>query len=242
MSSSTDRFELARFPDELGLVESVAERWLQELMSSAAPSYAVALAGGRITRQFFISTARLFRKHGFSPDRIQFFWGDERCVPPTDPESNYRLAHEHLLSPLRIEPDRIHRIRGEWHETQAAAEAEADICRSLPVNGNKQPILDLVFLGMGEDGHVASLFPNEPETSAQSQAVYRSVVAAKPPPVRITLSYAAIAAARQVWVLASGSNKVEALQSSIAPSGKTPLARIIQMRARTVIFTDIGIR
>lgn len=242
MSPSTDRLELVKFPDESSLAESVAERWLQELMASDAPSFAVALAGGRIARQFFVSATRLFQKTNYTPDRVHFFWGDERCVPPTHSESNYRLAHEHMLSPLRIREDRIHRIRGELNEAQAVSEAEAEILRSVPLSGSKQPILDLIFLGMGEDGHVASLFPSEPEATRQSRAVYRAVVATKPPPKRITLGYEAIAAARRVWVLASGANKEEVLQASLSPHGQTPLARVIQGRGRTVVFTDLRIR
>jgi len=234
--------EWVGFPDDSSLAESVAERWLREMTSSSASSFAVALAGGRITRQFFISSSRLFSKKSFLFERVHFFWGDERCVPPPHADSNYRLAYEHLLGPLRIQEDRVHRIRGELDATQAASEAAADLCRSVALTANNQPILDLVFLGMGEDGHVASLFPGEPEAAAQSPAVYRPVVATKPPPVRITLGYDAIAAARQVWVLASGANKEEALRVSLSPDGKTPLARVIQMRERTVVFSDIRIQ
>jgi 6-phosphogluconolactonase len=99
----------------------------------------------------------------------------------------------------------------------------------------------LVFLGLGENGHVASLFPEESESEMADPAVYRAVVAVKPPPRRITLGYAALAAARQVWVLASGAGKEDALRDSLAPNGRTPLARVLQRRAQTRIFTDIRV-
>ena len=121
----------------------------------------------------------------------------------------------------------------------AAAEAEAEICRIAQVNRSGQPMLDLIFLGMGEDGHVASLFPGVLEEAARSKSVYLPVVASKPPPQRITINFAALAAARQVWVLASGAGKESALRESLSTDGRTPLARVLATRAKTMIFADI---
>jgi 6-phosphogluconolactonase len=102
-----------------------------------------------------------------------------------------------------------------------------------------QPILDLIFLGMGKDGHVASLFPGEPDVSISDKAIYRAVKnSPKPPQNRITLGYAAIAVARQVWVLVSGTGKKTALHESLCSKGHTPLARVAQFRTRTKIFSD----
>ena len=94
---------------------------------------------------------------------------------------------------------------------------------------------------MGEDGHVASLFPGEPEGVSGNPAVFRSVTAVKPPPKRLTLGYPALAAASQVWVLASGSGKEGALRNSLSPNGSTPLARVIKLRSQTRILTDIRV-
>jgi len=88
---------------------------------------------------------------------------------------------------------------------------------------------------------VASLFPDAPEEVVRSQSVYLAVVASKPPPRRITINFPAIAAARQAWVLASGVGKEDALRQSLSGNGKTPLARVIQMREKTTIFTDVTI-
>ena len=105
---------------------------------------------------------------------------------------------------------------------------------------NLQPVLDLIFLGMGEDGHVASLFPN---ASAEIVNCARPFLAVenspKPPLKRISMSYAVIATAKQVWVLASGIGKEVVLRESLEANGRTPLAQVIGSRSRTKIFTDI---
>ena len=103
-----------------------------------------------------------------------------------------------------------------------------------------QPVLDLIFLGMGEDGHVASLFPDAPAEVVNHPGPFLFIDnSPKPPPRRISLSYAAMVAARQVWVLISGVGKEKALRESLVFSGKTPLARVIQLRHNTRIFSEI---
>jgi len=97
----------------------------------------------------------------------------------------------------------------------------------------------MVFLGLGEDGHTASLFPSEPPEMIKDQAVYRTVVGTKPPPHRITLGYQTIAAAEQVWVLASGEGKENALRESLEPNAQTPLGRVLNLRSYTKIYSDI---
>jgi 6-phosphogluconolactonase len=94
---------------------------------------------------------------------------------------------------------------------------------------------------MGEEGHVASLFPGESPEVMASPAVFRHVVGTKPPPNRITLGYAGIAAAREVWLLASGAGKAGALSEAIAGTGRTPLCRVLQSRQQTRIFTDLPV-
>lgn len=235
------RYELISFPSDEALAVAVAERWLEGLSASlqnGAP-YCVAFSGGRIAKRFFAAVAEQARDCADFRGRVHFFWTDERCVPPTDAESNFAIARELLLAPLQVPSDRIHRIRGEIAPERAAAEAEAEICRIAPLNGSGQPVLDLAFLGMGEDGHVASLFPDTPSEVTDGEAVYVPVVAAKPPPKRISINYSTLAAAREVWVLASGAGKEEALRASLSPKGKTPLARVLQLRQKTLIFSDI---
>jgi 6-phosphogluconolactonase len=142
---------------------------------------------------------------------------------------------------LAIPDAQIHRLRGEDPPEIAAAAAEKELRSLAPLSVHGQPVFDLLFLGLGEDGHVASLFPGESETNIASPAVFRAVTAVKPPPRRLTLGYPAIGAGRQVWVLASGAGKEGALRNSLAPNGATPLARVLKLRSQTKIFTDISI-
>jgi 6-phosphogluconolactonase len=174
------------------------------------------------------------------PANVHFFWADERCEPPTDPDSNFKLASELLFAPLKIPASQIHRIRGEDSPQVAAKFAEEELRRVVSANNNRQPVLDLIFLGMGEDGHVASLFPDAPPEVLNCASPFLAIEnSPKPPARRISLSYAAIAAAKQVWVLVSGAGKAAALRKSLRPGGQTPLARVLQSRSRTRIFCDI---
>jgi 6-phosphogluconolactonase len=234
-------FALISFPDDAALAEAVADRWLNEVETAAGRSavHFVALPGGRIIRRFFdaVVAQAALRQPSFA--HVHFLWGDERCVPPDDPESNYGLAQRHLLAPLEIPPANVHRIRGEAAPVIAAAQAKEELRRLAPASETGAPVLDLVLLGMGEDGHVASLFPGLPPELTESRAVYLPVVGPKPPPERVTLSYAVLAAARQVWVLASGAGKEPALAASVSPGGLTPLARVLRERRETLLFTDL---
>jgi 6-phosphogluconolactonase len=233
--------ELIRFSNDSELAVSVGKRWASglEALGETGRPYGVALSGGRIAARLFSVLAELAadRVDLFKP--VHFFWGDERCVPPDDPESNFGLAQRLLLRPLAIPEGRVHRVRGEDQPKVAAARAAADLRGVMSGDAEDLPVLDLIFLGMGEDGHVASLFPGEGAEWVDDPAIYRPVVAVKPPPNRITFGYRTIAAAREVWVLASGAGKERALQDSLKPGGQTPLARVLKLRARTRIFTDI---
>jgi 6-phosphogluconolactonase len=208
----------------------------------AGKPHLVALSGGRITLKFFAAVIELASARNVSLADVHFFWADERCVPPNDPESNFAAADKLFFQPLGIALGNIHRIRGEDTPGKAAELANAEILRIAPSSTDGQPMLDLIFLGVGEDGHVASLFPSEPESMLTGKAVYRAIAnSPKPPPDRVTLGYPTIAAARQVWVLASGAGKEPALRESLKPDGQTPLARVLRSRSQNRIFTDIRI-
>jgi 6-phosphogluconolactonase len=231
------------------LAASAASAWLDEIESAnrAGKTHCVALSGGRITQKFFAATVEQAgaRKIGDGgtpslPANVHFFWADERCVPPTAPESNFKMANDLLFAPLKIPANQIHRIRGEDSPQVAAEFAEEELRRVVSANNNRQPVLDLIFLGMGEDGHVASLFPDAPPEVLNCASPFLAIEnSPKPPPWRISLSYAAIAAAAQVWVLVSGAGKETALRESLRPGGRTPLARVLQSRSRTKIFSSI---
>jgi 6-phosphogluconolactonase len=237
-----ENFELISFANANELARAAADAWLEVIESAniTDKSHCVALSGGRIAQKFFASTVEQAKSRAVSFERVHFFWADERCVPPTDPESNFKLADGLLFAPLKISKSQIHRIHGELPPDTATTQAVSEISRIAPKNSEGQPVLDLIFLGIGEDGHVASLFPNAPAEIANCTAPFLAVEnSPKPPPNRVTLSYPAIAAAKKVWVLASGAGKELALRECSSISGKTPLGRVLRSRSNTMIFSDI---
>lgn len=230
--------ELRSFENADALARSAAESFLKGLRAKhRAGTFGVALSGGRIAPLFYKEIVRQ-TSPGIFRD-VHFFWADERCVPPTSGESNYRDALENLFAPLSIPTDQVHRIPGETEPPFAAAQAQAELCRLMPLNSAGQPVLDLVILGMGEDGHVASLFPEEDKAFVANEEVYRPVVATKPPPHRITIGYQTIFAARKIWLLASGSGKKEAFRKLIRQDISSPVGRIAQERRDLEVFQDI---
>jgi 6-phosphogluconolactonase len=239
---SEKKFDLISFATPDLLARAAASAWLDEIeaASRTGKTYCVALSGGRITQKFFSDAAGMAAGRSLAWKYVHFFWADERCVPPTDPESNFRLANELLFLPLKIADQQIHRLRGEDLPNEAVQKAEAELRRFASGEQTGQPILDLVLLGMGEDGHVASLFPNSARRIADVTVPFLAVDnSPKPPPRRISLSYAAILAAKNVWVLASGGGKEAVLKESLATNCTTPLGFVINSRTGTKIFTDL---
>jgi 6-phosphogluconolactonase len=234
-------FELISFASADELAQAVASAWLDEIevANRAGKTHYVALSGGRIAQKFFAAVAEQARARAVSFGHVYFFWADERCVPPDDPESNFHLAKELLFKPLKIGDAQIYRIHGEDSPEAAAKAASTEISQIAPLNEAGQPVLDIFFLGMGEDGHIASLFPVESDVLILDKVIYRAVKnSPKPPPNRVTLGYTTITAAKQVWVLVSGTGKEAALRESLGSKGRTPLARVTQFRTRTKIFSD----
>jgi 6-phosphogluconolactonase len=228
------KYELIPCPSDLALAHQAAAEWLKELPIRTATLYLVALSGGRIAKHFCAAVAE--QAQGRDLTHVHWFWADERCVPPDHADSNFLLAQKHLFEPLAVAPDHIHRIRGEENPLRATELAARELTELATYQDQGVPVLDMVFLGMGEDGHVASLFPNG---RPDSGAVYYPVVASKPPPNRITISYTALAVARQAWVLASGSGKETALKQSLNENELTPLSKVIRSRSFTKIFSDL---
>ena len=227
------------FADKAALAEHAATQWLERLAKrDAGQPFIVALSGGRIPKLLYEAVVKLAQPSAF--DNVHFFWGDERVVPASDDESNFKLADDGLFRPLQIPPGQLHRVLTERRDA-VAGPAATDEWQQLAVgHALGQPVIDLVFLGMGEDAHVASLFPGDTE-AIESRAVYRAVTGPKPPPRRITLGYPALAAAREVWVLASGEGKAGALRDSLANGSDTPLGRVLRSREQTEILTDFEV-
>ncbi len=235
------------------LVQSVAERFSEFLRSPSCATphpITIALSGGRIAKSLF--TALASQAAGAPPAvlrRLHFFWADERCVPSDHQDSNYPVAQEALLHPLHLAADQVHRIQGEIPAVDAARLAEEALTTVLHQlmtdagEGDRTiPRLDLVFLGMGEDGHVASLFPGNPEVEGDlKDRLFYDVVGPKPPPQRVTMSLRLLANAKQVWVIVPGEGKRETLVNAIAPNSTLPLGRLIQHRPMTEIWADFTV-
>ncbi|MCF7675442.1 MAG: 6-phosphogluconolactonase [Akkermansiaceae bacterium] len=236
------RCQIECFPDDESLAAAVAAGWCAELAgaSSRGTAHTVALSGGRVSLRVFDAMVAMAAGGRLDPAPARFFWADERCVPPVDPQSNYLEAETRLLKPLGIAAENIHRIRGEIPPEQAAAEAAAALRKGAGGGSGEMPVLDLVLLGMGEDGHVASLFPGDEISLSDRTSWFRPVLdSPKPPPCRVTLGMGPILAAREVWVVVAGAGKEEALRASLSPTGDTPLARVIRGRERTRILSTV---
>jgi 6-phosphogluconolactonase len=236
-----NRPELIAFPDTETLVQQVAARWLDAVDAAAAAGkpFHVALSGGRVAGRFMAAAQALGAARQIRWNGLHFHWGDERCVPPEHADSNYKLAQTALLDPAGIALEQRHRLRGELPPDEAARLAEAELAQVTGTASGRVPVLDLVFLGMGEDGHVASLFPGAPESVVTSPRWVIPVIGPKPPPQRLSLTFQVLAAAKEVWVLASGVGKEEALRESLRLGGSTPLAHLLSLRSHTRIMTDL---
>jgi 6-phosphogluconolactonase len=158
-----------------------------------------------------------------TPDwsRVDLWWGDERCVPPDDERSNYRLAKETLLDRLDAQPRNVHRIRGEAPPEEAAAELDAAL---------EDVALDLLLLGLGPDGHMASLFPGSPQLDVTDRLATHGPPGLEPYVDRITFTVPAIQSARRIVFLVTGESKADAVRRAfggdVTPEVPASLARL----------------
>jgi 6-phosphogluconolactonase len=204
----------------LDTAEDVASTAAAEIADALREgSRTLVLAGGNTPKRCYELLARLEVRWG----RVTVLFGDERCVPPDHADSNYRLAREALLD--QVAPATVHRMAGELGPDEAAAEYSRVVAGLAP--------LDVVVLGIGEDGHTASLFPGHPEVNAKGWAVgVRN--SPKPPPERVTLTLPALRGARRVIILATGAGKAQAVEMAKrqeVPSGMIAGARWLIDRA-----------
>ncbi|GIL12341.1 MAG: 6-phosphogluconolactonase [Chloroflexota bacterium] len=194
--------------------EKLAQAGLEQVVQAAKTAVAArghfyfALSGGSTPRLLY---ERLASETAFERDwwrHTHIFWGDERCLPPTHPDSNYHMARAALLDHVPIPPENIHRMAGEREPEQAAADYEVELER---VFGGPARF-DLILLGMGRDGHTASLFPHTPALREQTRRAVANFYAPVEPPWRITLTLPVINAAAGVIFLVSGADKAETLR------------------------------
>lgn len=230
------------------LAAAVAEQWIQFIRDENRP-LSIALSGGRIARPLFSQITRQTLRAQLDCRGLRFFWADERCVPPNHQASNFHLAQKHLLQPLRIDkrqqfpfiggvPPKAMAKKG-LEMLLAAFRNPNQTSKDKNVKTTSTPILDLAILGMGEDGHIASLFPENMESDLRRTEACFNVTAGKPPPHRITLSYNVLAAAKQTWILVSGNGKTKPLLQAIQNQSNTPIHRLLSRRHSTQIFTDL---
>lgn len=196
--------------DPAALAAAAADHTLTVLREAlAARDVAhVALAGGSTPKAMNALLAAPPRREALDWSRIVFWFGDERCVGPDDPQSNYRMNRETLLAPLGIAPGRVHRMRGEGDPSAAAADYETLLVQRVGAT----PRLDLVLLGMGPDGHTASLFPGTMR-ALDKRALCLAHYVPQLETWRMTLTPRTINAARHVAITAGGAEKADALHA-----------------------------
>ena len=229
-----DRGELRVVPDAPSLFHAAAAEFASAAAASIETkgSFSVALSGGSTPRGMFALLAGDGFRGQVRWDRVFFFWGDERHVPPDHADSNFRMAREALLSHLTLRDDQVFRIHGENPDAAAAAyEYEGTVRQYFGWADGQFPRFDLVLLGMGPDGHTASLFPGTKALLDQTRVVIANWVG-KFNTHRITLTAPAINTAARVLFLISGEDKAPALKAVVeGPLEPSQLpAQLIQPR------------
>jgi 6-phosphogluconolactonase len=206
------RGELKVVPDSTALNTAAAEEFSRCAESSigARGRFCVALSGGNTPRGVYAEVA-VRNKNDLPWDKTYIFFGDERHVPPTDPESNYRMARESLLSTVPIPEENVHRILAELPAPAAAVQYEMDLRTFFRLPAGAWPQFDLILLGIGDDGHTASLFPGTAGLTEQSRLVISNWVE-KFATDRITLTYPVLNHAREAAFLVSGKAKAAILK------------------------------
>jgi 6-phosphogluconolactonase len=208
--------------------ESAAAKRAAELLAeSSRRGDEIVLTGGTTPGRAYELAAEL------EPDwsRAGVWWGDERCVPPDDERSNFGLARRTLFDRLEVQPGRVHRIRGEEEPDVAAASYEREL---------RGTTLDLLLLGLGPDGHVASLFPNAPGLAETKRLVIPAEPKLEPFVERVTLTPPALRGARRIVFLVTGEDKAEAVADALAgqPDPAVPGSLIRAESGETLAILD----
>jgi 6-phosphogluconolactonase len=219
--------------DAEALASAVAARFVVTVLDAQAArgSASIVLTGGRIAAKVLAAVGDLPAARGVDWARVDLWWGDERFLPAGDPERNETQARAALLDTLPLDPARVHPMAAS--DGPDGADAEAAAARYAAEVGDAA--FDVVMLGVGEDGHVASLFPGHPQAGATGTAiaVHESP---KPPPTRISLTMPAIQRADEVWLIASGDGKADAVGAA-RHGGNVPAASATGRR-RTLWLLD----
>ena len=206
-------------PDSAALAQAAAQEFhkLADAAVQERGRFCVALSGGNTPRAIY---SLLASEHKELPwDRIHVFFGDERHVPLDHPDSNFRMATESLLSKVPIPEKNVHRIRAELEADIAATEYEQELVNFFHLDNQEMPRFDLIFLGIGEDGHTASLFPGSNALTETSRRVVANWVE-KFKTFRITFTFPVLNHAAEVAFLVSGADKAQILNEIISPGAR----------------------
>jgi 6-phosphogluconolactonase len=234
--------ELRRLTTPQDLFQAAADEVLRAATSAIAQCgrFTIALSGGSTPRNLYTLIAAN-ASASLPWDQMFFFWGDERHVPPDDPDSNYRMAKEALLSRVSIPSANIFRIPSENPDAAAAAESyERTLRKFFAVAPGEFPRFDLILLGMGPDGHAASLFPETSALQEKSRLVVANWVE-KLKTSRITITLPVLNAARCVAFLVSGTDKAAVLHEVLegnAPPEKYPSKLVQPSEGKLIWFVD----
>jgi 6-phosphogluconolactonase len=217
------------FPDAAATCAAMADRVVEAAVTAIEERdvFRVALSGGGTPKTVYPMLLEPHRRDAVDWSRVEFFWGDERTVPPDDPESNFGVAYEMLISHLpNVRAERIHRMPADASDLDAAALAyEREMRLAFDAPADAHPMFDFVWLGMGPDGHTASLFPG----STAIEEAERSVVATwapYPQAWRMTLTFPVLDAARRVAFAVEGANKADAVRAVQAGGSGLPAERV----------------
>jgi 6-phosphogluconolactonase len=223
MGEMNERIEI--FPDPLALARHVAE-WMTEAARAARDPFRVSLSGGSTPKMLYGLLASDEFRDRFPWQIVSWYWGDERFVPRDHPDSNYRMTLEAMLAKAPIPPENIHPVPTDGTPEGAALRYEQTLQTAYGATrlDPSRPLFDITLLGLGPDGHTASLLPGEPVLEERKR--WAAAVSHGRPEVRITMTYPAIDSSRRVAFLVAGREKAPVLKAIRAGGSQLPAARI----------------
>ena len=231
------------YDDKPALAAAVAARFIKRMRETLAekPAAHVVLTGGTMGEAVLAAVAASPNRDAVDWSRITFWWGDERYLPAGDPDRNETQSRRAMLDALDLADTQIKAFPalGEHATLADAAEAyAAELAAAAPV-GAAHPVFDLTFLGVGPDGHVASLFPDHAAVRDRENVVLAEPDSPKPPPARLTLTLPVINSSDRVWLVMAGADKAGALGLALADANPADVpAAGVRGRLRTVFFVD----
>jgi len=223
MGEMSGRFEI--FPNPAALARHVAE-WMTSTALAAKGSFRVSLSGGSTPKTLYGLLASDEFRSRFPWQLVSWYWGDERFVPYDHPESNYRMTREAMLAKAPVPPENIHPVPVDGSPQDAARRYEQALQQAYgaTVLDPARPLFDLTLLGLGTDGHTASLLPGDPVLEERERWV--AAVSHGRPEIRITMTYPVIESSRCVAFLVTGREKAPILQAIRAGGSRVPAARV----------------